>query len=81
VGSTRLSQHLDPEQVHSVLDSALARCTRIVESHGGRVLQYAGDSILAAHPFEWKFTREDLNALIARMRARYSQSQHLKMAA
>jgi hypothetical protein len=34
-----------------------------------------------AHPFEWKFTREDLNALIARMRARYSQSQHLRMAA
>ena len=34
-----------------------------------------------AHPFEWKFTRADLNALVARMRARYSQNQHLKMAA
>ena len=34
-----------------------------------------------AHPFEWKFARADLNALIARMRSRYWQSQHLKLAA
>jgi hypothetical protein len=34
-----------------------------------------------AHPFEWKFTRSHLNALVARMRARYSQSQNLKQAA
>ena len=34
-----------------------------------------------ARPFEWKFTRADLNALIARMRARQSQSQHLRLAA
>ena len=34
-----------------------------------------------AHPFEWKFTRTDLNALIARMRSRYAQSQQLKLAA
>ena len=34
-----------------------------------------------ARPFEWKFTRADLNALIARMRARHSQSQHLRLAA
>ena len=34
-----------------------------------------------ARSFEWKFTRADLNALIACMRARHSQSQHLKLAA
>ena len=34
-----------------------------------------------AHPFEWKFTRTDLNALIARMRIRWAQDQHLKLAA
>lgn len=34
-----------------------------------------------AHPFEWKFTRADLNALIARMRSRYAETQHLKLAA
>lgn len=34
-----------------------------------------------AHPFEWKFNRADLNALIARMRSRYAQTQPLKLAA
>jgi hypothetical protein len=34
-----------------------------------------------AKPFEWKFTRADLNALIARMRIRYAQNQQLKLAA
>jgi DDE superfamily endonuclease len=34
-----------------------------------------------AQPFEWKFTRADLNALIARMRDRWAQTQHLKLAA
>lgn len=47
VGSTTLSQRLDPEDVHAVMDGALACCTDIVESHRGKVLQYAGDSLLA----------------------------------
>ena len=29
------------------MDGALARCTAIVEAHSGKVLQYAGDSLLA----------------------------------
>jgi hypothetical protein len=33
-----------------------------------------------AQPFEWKFTRADLNALMARLRSRYNQSP-LKLAA
>ena len=47
VGSTALSQHLDPEETHVVMDRALARFTDVVESHGGKVLNYAGDSVLA----------------------------------
>ena len=47
VGSTTLSQHLDPEDIHAVMDSALARCTAIVEARQGKVLQYAGDNLLA----------------------------------
>ena len=47
VGSTSLSQHLDPEDIHAVMDGALARLTTIVQRRGGRVLQYAGDSLLA----------------------------------
>jgi DDE superfamily endonuclease len=34
-----------------------------------------------AHPFGWRFTRADLNALIARMRDRSAQAQQLKLAA
>ena len=48
VGSTALSQHLDPEEVHEVLDDALERCTAVVVAHDGKVLQYAGDNLLAA---------------------------------
>lgn len=48
VGSTALSQHLDPEEVHAVMDDALARCTTVVQAHHGKVLQYAGDNMLAA---------------------------------
>ncbi len=47
VGSTALSQHLDPEDVNLVIDGALQRLTAIVEAHAGKVLQYAGDSLLA----------------------------------
>ena len=47
VGSTRLSQSLDPEDVHAVLDSTLVRLTEIVQQHHGRILQYAGDGLLA----------------------------------
>ncbi len=47
VGSTPLSGRLDPEDIHSVLDGLLARATALVQEHGGKVLQYAGDSLLA----------------------------------
>ncbi|MES3014688.1 MAG: adenylate/guanylate cyclase domain-containing protein [Pseudomonadota bacterium] len=48
VGSTTLSQRLDPEAISAVMDDALTRGTAVVQAHGGRVLQYAGDNILAA---------------------------------
>jgi class 3 adenylate cyclase len=48
VGSTALAQHLDPEAISAVMDDALARGTAVVQAHAGKVLQYAGDNILAA---------------------------------
>ncbi|MBC7941963.1 MAG: AAA family ATPase, partial [Chitinophagaceae bacterium] len=57
VGSTRLSQHLDPEAISAVMDDALVRGTAVVERHRGKVLQYAGDNILAV--FGADETRED----------------------
>ena len=47
VGSTQMSERLDPEDVHAVMDTILERLTSIVHIHNGRVLQYAGDSLLA----------------------------------
>ena len=65
VGSTALGGRLDPEDIHLVMDTALARFTAIVERHNGRVLQYAGDSLLAA--FGTLAVREDdaENAVLA----------------
>jgi class 3 adenylate cyclase len=57
VGSTLLSQHLDPEAISAVMDDALSRGTDLVRAHHGKVLQYAGDSILAA--FGTDEARED----------------------
>jgi class 3 adenylate cyclase/tetratricopeptide (TPR) repeat protein len=57
VGSTALSAHLDPEDVHLVMDGALAAYTTVVRAQGGRVLQYAGDNLLAV--FGAPSARED----------------------
>ena len=57
VGSTTLAQRLDPEAISAVMDNALARGTAVVQAHRGKVLQYAGDNILAA--FGADESRED----------------------
>ena len=57
VGSTTLAQQHDPETVSAVMDDALARGTALVLAQGGKVLQYAGDNILAA--FGAEGARED----------------------
>jgi class 3 adenylate cyclase/tetratricopeptide (TPR) repeat protein len=48
VGSTAMGQHLEPEDIHLVMDGALERFTATVQTHFGRVLQYTGDGMLAA---------------------------------
>jgi class 3 adenylate cyclase len=48
VGSTAMGQRLEPEDIGDVVDGALADFSAIVSSHGGQVLQYAGDNLLAA---------------------------------
>ena len=48
VGSTAMGQRLDPEDIQAIMDGALERFTAIVAAHRGRVLQYAGDCLLAA---------------------------------
>ncbi len=48
VGSTGLVSQLDPEDASVLLDGALAAFAATIQSHGGRVLQFTGDGLLAA---------------------------------
>lgn len=48
VGSTSITGRLDPEEASELMDGSLASFSRHVQAHGGQVLQYAGDSLLAA---------------------------------
>ena len=57
VDSTKLSQQLDPEETSAVMDGVLARASQAVGVHQGKVLQFAGDSLLAA--FGVDASRED----------------------
>ena len=57
VGSTTLADRLDAEDINAVVDGLLRRLTAIVDLHGGKVLQYAGDSLLAV--FGADAVRED----------------------
>lgn len=52
VGSTALSQQMDAEDTCALMDGALAAFTEVVDRHGGQVLQYAGDSLLAGFGLE-----------------------------
>lgn len=46
VGSTALSEQLDPEELHEVLRAYHAACVGVIERFAGHVAQYLGDGIL-----------------------------------
>jgi class 3 adenylate cyclase/tetratricopeptide (TPR) repeat protein len=47
VGSTALSQHLDPEDYHDVIRSFLHTCAEVVERYDGHVRMFLGDGVMA----------------------------------
>jgi len=47
VGSTRIAQQLDPEEVVDLMDAALKRLAGPVEGHGGHVTRFQGDGFKA----------------------------------
>ncbi len=47
VGSTAMTQHLDPEDKLEIMDNALTRLAASVEAHGGHVTRYTGDGRLS----------------------------------
>lgn len=46
-GYTTLSEHLDPEQVASMLSSFWSHVDRVIEEHRGRVFSHMGDGAMA----------------------------------
>ena len=47
VGSTRLSQTLDPEELREIIQMYQTACTKIIHQFDGFVAQYLGDGLLA----------------------------------
>jgi class 3 adenylate cyclase len=47
VGSTAMTQHLDPEDTLEIMDNALPRLAVPIEAHGGHVTRYTGDGFKA----------------------------------
>jgi class 3 adenylate cyclase/tetratricopeptide (TPR) repeat protein len=57
VGSTRMGQHLDPEDNMAIMTAALERFSEIIQQHGGRVTRFMGDGLKAI--FGIQTTSED----------------------
>ncbi|MCJ7657705.1 MAG: AAA family ATPase [Anaerolineales bacterium] len=47
VGSTAMTQHLDPEDTLEIMDNAILRLAAPIEAHGGHVTRYTGDGFKA----------------------------------
>ena len=46
VGSTALSEQLDPEDLHTMIRAYQAACGQIIEQYDGTIAQYLGDGLL-----------------------------------
>ena len=46
VGSTPLAEHLDPEDLRTVVQAYQAACTTVVHRFGGYIARYVGDALL-----------------------------------
>ena len=57
IGSTALSERLDPERLRSVLDDYFAAMAGVIEAWGGTVEKFIGDAIVAV--FGVPSVRED----------------------
>ena len=57
VGSTQLSEKLDPEDLQILIDAYREVCSAAIRRYGGHVAQYAGDGVIAF--FGWPRAHED----------------------
>ena len=57
VGSTQLSEKLDPEDLQVLIDAYREVCSTAIRRYGGEVASYAGDGVMAF--FGWPRAHED----------------------
>jgi class 3 adenylate cyclase/tetratricopeptide (TPR) repeat protein len=57
VGSTQLSEKLDPEDLKKLIDAYRTECSAAVRRYGGEIANYSGDGAMAF--FGWPRARED----------------------
>ena len=57
VGSTQLSEKLDPEELRVLIDAYRQACSTAIRRYGGEVASYAGDGVMAF--FGWPRAHED----------------------
>ena len=57
VGSTQLSEKLDPEDLQKIINSYRRECSTAIRRYGGEVARYLGDGVLAF--FGWPYAHED----------------------
>ena len=65
VGSTALSERLDPEDMRNVLAAYHQCCARLIASHGGFVAKYMGDGVLAYFGYPQAHEQDAENAVSA----------------
>src|SRR5437764_4291843 len=57
VGSTQLSEKLDPEDLQKLIDMYRVECSAAIGRYGGEVARYFGDGVMAF--FGWPYAHED----------------------
>ena len=57
VGSTQLSEKLDPEDLQKLIDAYRGECSTAIRRYGGEVARYFGDGVMAF--FGWPHAHED----------------------
>ncbi|MDX1521957.1 MAG: adenylate/guanylate cyclase domain-containing protein, partial [Anaerolineae bacterium] len=89
VGSTRLSQRLDPEDLHQVVGAYQAVCVAVINRFEGHVAQYLGDGLLVY--FGYPVAHEDeaqravraglgITEAVERLSARLEQDMDVRLA-
>jgi class 3 adenylate cyclase len=58
VGSTPLSELLDPEELREVIQAYQHTCTKVIDRFGGYIAQYLGDGLLIY--FGYPLAHEDV---------------------